>query len=80
MSIPEVNVVVAAIAKRGDTVIVGLSERLCDEDYIDLTDALKPMIDQVGVHVALIEGASSMVVVRPEPAEVPYGGQGHGEG
>lgn len=55
-----------AIAKPGDTILVGFDHRLSDEEFEEMTARLRAVGDDLGIRFGVIEGASSIVVVRPE--------------
>lgn len=53
----------AAVARPGDTVLVGLSIRMSDEEFIELRESFVNFTETTGVHIAIIENVSSLVVV-----------------
>jgi hypothetical protein len=55
----------AGIARPGDTVIVALSERMTDEELSDFRENFEGFLDATGVHLAIVEGVSQMLIVRP---------------
>jgi hypothetical protein len=57
---------IAAVARPGDTVLIGLADRMTDEDLGYLVEDFKEFTETTGIHIALVEGATSMVVARPE--------------
>lgn len=56
----------ATVARPGDTILVGFDHRLSDEEFEEMTARLRAIGDDLGVRFGVIEGASSMIVVRPE--------------
>lgn len=61
---------IAAVAKPGDTVLIGFAHALSDEDIEALDESFRPLIDQ-GIKIGYMDQVTSMVVVRPgEP--IPY--------
>jgi hypothetical protein len=56
----------AAIAKPGDTILIGYDHRLSDGEFTEMTDRLRSMGEELGVQFGVIEGASSVTVVRSE--------------
>ena len=57
---------IAAIARPGDTILIGLRDRMTDEELGYLVEDFKEFTETTGIHIALIEGVTSMVVVRPD--------------
>lgn len=53
-----------AVAKPGDTVLIGLNTRYSDEEYEILVDHLQPLKRELGIRIGIIEDVSSMIVVR----------------
>lgn len=67
----------AAVARPGDTVLVGLSIRMSDEEFIELRESFVNFTETTGVHIAIIENVSSLVVLRgPEEEEYRDAGAG----
>ncbi len=62
-----VKVEAAAVARPGDTLVIGIAQRMSDDDYTVLYEQFQPLID-LGIKVAIADGVTSMVVVRPEGA------------
>lgn len=60
---------IAAVARPGDTVLIGFSRDLTDEDIEVLGELFRPLIGQ-GIKVGYVDQVTSMVVVRP--GEVDY--------
>lgn len=56
----------AAVAKPGDTILIGFDRLMDDDEFNAMKDCLRPLKEQLGIQIGLIEGASSMIVVRPE--------------
>lgn len=67
MATPELNL--AAVARPGDTVLIGLADRMTDEELGYLVEDFKQFTETTGIHIALVEGATSMVVARPDDDE-----------
>lgn len=61
---------IAAVAKPGDTVLIGFAHSLTDEDIEALDESFRPLIDQ-GIKVGYMDQVTSMVVVRPG-GPIPY--------
>lgn len=61
----EQAVQLAAIARPGDTVLIGFERALTDEDLESLREGFQDFTETTGVHIAFVEQATSMVVVRP---------------
>lgn len=59
-------ITLAAVAKPGDTVLIAFDHLMGDDEFNTMRDRLRPLKEQLGIQIALIEGASSMIVVRPE--------------
>ena len=62
---------IAAVARPGDTVLIGFADRLTDEDIDALDESFRPLIEQ-GIKVGFMDNVTSMVVFRPDE-EVPDG-------
>lgn len=60
---------VAAIARPGDTVLIGFDRTLSDQEYADLREGFEGFTATTGVHIGFVEHATSMVVARPEGEE-----------
>jgi hypothetical protein len=57
---------VVAVAKPGDTILVGFDHRLSEEEFEEMTARLRTIGDDLGIRFGVIEGASSMIVVRSD--------------
>jgi hypothetical protein len=66
---PTPAVQLAAIAKPGDTILVGYDHRLSDKKFQEMTDRLRSIGEELGVQFGVIEGASSVTIVRPEVSD-----------
>ena len=55
----------AALARPGDTVLIGFDRTLTDEEFEDLREGFEGFTATTGVHIAFVEHAVSMVVARP---------------
>lgn len=60
---------IAAIARPGDTVMIGIDRSLTDEELDTLREQFEAFMDTTGVHVAVVENVTSMAVVRPDEDE-----------
>lgn len=58
-------ITLAAVARPGDTLLVGFAHNLTDEDIEALDESFRPLIDQ-GIKVGFMDQVTSMVVFRPE--------------
>ena len=56
---------IAAVARPGDTVLIGFDRTLTDEEFEDLREGFGGFTATTGVHIAFVEHAVSMVVARP---------------
>lgn len=59
---------VAAVAKPGDTVLIGFAHQLTDEDIEALDESFRPLIDQ-GIKIGFMDQVTSMVVVKGPEAD-----------
>jgi hypothetical protein len=78
---------VAAIARPGDTIMLGFDRSLTDFELNELAEDFSEFTEKTGVHIAFVEHVTSMVVARPDvplvtaPDEpVPYTLSDPGEG
>lgn len=55
---------VAAVAERGDTVLIGFDSTLDDLAMAELAEDFNGFTEMTGVHIAVLEGVTSMVVVK----------------
>lgn len=55
---------IAAIARPGDTVLIGFEQELTEDDVEELDEAFEPL-RSTGVQIGFTDGVSSMVVIRP---------------
>lgn len=53
------------VVKPGDTLIVGMNRMITDDEYTVLKERYQALVD-AGVHVFLIEGATTLAVFRPD--------------
>lgn len=65
----EPKIDIAAVARPGDTILISFDRTLDDSELADLDEAFSGLSEQTGVHIGIVEGASSMAVVRPEGGE-----------
>jgi hypothetical protein len=56
----------AAVARPGDTILVGLDRALSDEELEHLVDEFENLTEETGVHIVLLENVTSMTVVRDD--------------
>ena len=57
---------IAALARPGDTILIGFDRTLSDEELDDLCEGFQDFTETTGVHIAFVEHATSMAVARPE--------------
>lgn len=62
------NVRIAAVARRGDTVLIGMNTVMTEEELAFLQEQFEDFTETTGIHVAVVENVSSMAVLRGEPA------------
>ncbi len=73
---------IAAVARPGDTIMIGFDRTLTDEELDDLREGFEGFTNTTGVHIAFVEHATSMVVARGSeddaflPVYVPEDAQG----
>lgn len=60
---------IAAVAQPGDTVLIGVNRTLTDEELEEFRERFADFSDVTGVHVALAENATSMVVIKGDQAD-----------
>lgn len=65
---------IAAVAKPGDTIMIGFDRTLTDGELEDLREGFKGFTEKTGIHVAFVEHATSMVVARPDTDPTVYQG------
>lgn len=58
---------IAAIARPGDTVLIGFEQQLDAEDIEALDESFEPL-RRLGVEIGFTDGVTSMVVIRPGEA------------
>lgn len=61
---------IAALARPGDTVLIGFDRTLTDEELDDLHEGFEGFTNQTGVHIGFVEHATSMVVCRSDDADL----------
>lgn len=66
---PETPLTLAAIARPGDTVIIGFDRPLSDEEVGWMEESFAPLKDR-GVTIAFADQVTSMVVVRPDDEDI----------
>lgn len=57
---------IAAVARPGDTVLIGFDRTLTDSELADLREGFQGFTETTGVHIGFVEHATSMVVARPD--------------
>lgn len=73
---------IAALARPGDTILIGFDRTLSDEELEALAEGFKGFTNTTGVHIAFVEHATSMAVARGSeddaflPVYAPEGAQG----
>lgn len=60
---------VAAIARPGDTIMLGFDRTLSDDELEQLREDFSGFTEKTGVHIAFVEHVTSMVVARPESSD-----------
>lgn len=66
---PDAPITLAAIARPGDTIVVGFGSRLSDDDVADILENWKPLTDK-GIWIAFADNVTSMTVIRPEGDDI----------
>lgn len=56
---------IAAVARPGDTVLIGFAHQLTDEDIEALDESFRPIIEQ-GIKIGFMDNVTSMVVLLGE--------------
>lgn len=56
---------IAAVARPGDTVLIGFAHNLTEEDIEALDESFRPIIDQ-GIKIGFMDQVTSMVVILGE--------------
>ncbi len=59
---------IAAIARPGDTVLIGFAHELSDEEIAAIDENFRPLVEQ-GIKIGFLDQVTSMVVVRGEEGE-----------
>lgn len=59
---------IAAIARPGDTVLIGFAHELSDEEIEAIDENFRPLAEQ-GIKIGFLDQVTSMVVVRGEEGE-----------
>jgi len=55
---------IAAVAKPGDTVLIGFEGSLCEDDIDAIDASFRPFID-AGIQIGFLDKVTGMVVLRP---------------
>ena len=63
---------IAAVARPGDTILIGFDRSLTDEELDQLREDFQDFTETTGVHIGFVERVTSMVVARAE--EPPHKG------
>jgi hypothetical protein len=58
-------VALAALARPGDTILIGFAHNLTDDDIEAMDENFKPLVEQ-GIKIGFLDQVTSMVVIRPE--------------
>jgi hypothetical protein len=67
---------IAAVARPGDTVLIGFNTQLDDESLSYIDEQFREWSEQTGVKVALIADIAQMVVVQaPDDEDYPDAGR-----
>ena len=69
-------VTMAALARSGDTILIGFDRSLSDEELDQLREDFTKFTEMTGVHIGFVEHVTSMVVARhgdPRRAEAEGG-------
>ena len=69
-TVDDAVVAVAALARPGDTILIGFDRTLTDEELDDLREGFQDFTETTGVHIAFVEHATSMVVARADEADL----------
>jgi hypothetical protein len=56
---------IVALARPGDTILIGFAHNLTDDDIAAMDESFKPLVD-AGVKIGFLDQVTSMVVIRPE--------------
>jgi hypothetical protein len=64
---------IAAIARPGDTIMLGFDRSLSDSELDQLREDFEGFTDATGVHIAFVEHVTSMVVAQGEVASEDAG-------
>ena len=59
---------IVALARPGDTVLIGFAHSLTDDDIEAMDESFRPIID-AGIKIGFLDQETSMVVFRPEGEE-----------
>ena len=64
----------AALARPGDTILIGFDRSLSDEELDQLREDFEHFTETTGVHIAFVEHVTSMVVAKGgDGGDVPAG-------
>lgn len=66
----ELDVTIAALARPGDTILIGFDRSLTDEELDDLREDFQDFTSTTGVHIGFVEHVTSMVVARPDDSDL----------
>lgn len=62
-------VTMAALARSGDTILIGFDRSLSDEELDQLREDFTKFTEMTGVHIGFVEHVTSMVVARGSEVE-----------
>ena len=69
MCAPETPLTLAAIARPGDTIVIGFDRPLDDQEVEWMTETFKPLTER-GIQVAFADQVTSIVVARPDDEDI----------
>lgn len=58
------DIAVAAVARPGDTILIGFDRTLTDDELDELREGFENFTETTGVHIGFVEHATSMAVAR----------------
>ena len=57
---------IATVARPGDTILIGFDHTLDEVELESLYESFEDFTQTTGIHIAVVERATSMVVARPD--------------
>jgi hypothetical protein len=69
MPTPETPLTLAAVARPGDTIIIGFNYALADDDIEALAESFAPLRDK-GIEVAFADHVQTLVIARPDDEDI----------